>query len=193
MQKTEEGHSRESSWAPHVTDPFCSLVIFHHWDVALVPGHWGIPHTRGRVERRTEEGFRTISYKDALCQSQTWRGMLSNKGEKLPAFCLLGRQEMMFALLPVYSLQKTHDFILSPSEHHHSWRKPVIRKQFWGYTKCQPQPAFRNSCEGSFYRPHKQGNQSLRSSPCKEILQNLQNQTALRLLAVFQSNIGLPR
>lgn len=39
MQKTEEGHSRESSWPPHVTDPFCPLVIFHHCDVALVPGH----------------------------------------------------------------------------------------------------------------------------------------------------------
>ena len=30
VQKTEEGHSRESSWPPHVTDPFCPLVIFHH-------------------------------------------------------------------------------------------------------------------------------------------------------------------
>lgn len=91
MQKTEEGHSRESSWAPHVTDPFCSLAIFHRWDVALVPGHWGIPHTWGRVERRTEEGFRTISYKDALCQSQTWRGGAVKQGRETA--CILPLRE----------------------------------------------------------------------------------------------------
>lgn len=96
-------------------------------------------HFWGRVERRTEEGFRTISYKDAPLSAPDLRGGAVKQGEKLPAFCLLGRQEMMSALLPVYSPFRKHMTLSHPpQEHHRSCRKPVIKKQFWALLSVSP-------------------------------------------------------
>lgn len=44
LQEGEEGtEQRQTSWAPHFADLFCSLAISHHQDVALVPGHGAFP------------------------------------------------------------------------------------------------------------------------------------------------------
>lgn len=92
MQKTEEGHSRESSLGSSCYRPFLLSGYFPSLaDVALVPGAGAFLTLE--VERRTEEGFQDHQWckRRPLSAPDLERGVLpSNKGEKLPAFCLLG-------------------------------------------------------------------------------------------------------
>ena len=101
MQKQEEGK-------PHgllMLQTLSALWLFPILEIWLwyqVMGHFphsrqGREHDRGRFQDHHLQGC-------PLLVPDCGEGVLSRGGEKLAAYCILGCGNMLFALLPVYSL-----------------------------------------------------------------------------------------
>ena len=173
LQEGEEGtEQRQTSWAPHFADLFCSLAISHHQDVALVPGHGAFPMLmagQGEWERKVSGSSftRMLSVSPRLYKGCCHMAGGAGGGTS----CILwtriwggGEGEVMFALLPAYSLQKTHDFIPFSSEHLTHEGSQWSTSNLGAYQASDPSQLLEIGVRAVFYRLHKQENQSSRTS-----------------------------